>query len=215
MKKNISKYHKILGIVMLLPFLGWAVTGVFFFIKPGYSEAYQSLSVKFYPLKNIPKLTLKQDVIEFRQVKTLLGIHHIYKTKDGWSNWLVKEQNGELIETNRPKLEQAKKIIVDAIKQNPIRYGSLVKIQSVENAENQFNATTSTNVTIAFNWDNLSLRQKGADTRFINQIYDIHYLRWTGIRWFDDILGLVGLGLVVLLAVLGLYLSFSTKPKGR
>jgi len=35
---------------MLLPFAGWAVTGAIFFIKPGYGPAYESLSIKTYPL---------------------------------------------------------------------------------------------------------------------------------------------------------------------
>ena len=40
---------------MLLPFVGWALTGAVFFIKPGYAGAYELLAVRTYPLDdNMP-----------------------------------------------------------------------------------------------------------------------------------------------------------------
>ena len=37
--------HKIIGVVLLLPLLGWAATGAIFFIKPGYAGAYEQLAI--------------------------------------------------------------------------------------------------------------------------------------------------------------------------
>jgi hypothetical protein len=51
--------HRIIGIVMLLPLTGWAVTGAVFFLKPGYGNAYDLLQVKTYPLE--PKFELQGD----------------------------------------------------------------------------------------------------------------------------------------------------------
>ena len=63
---------------------------------------------------------------------------------------------------------------------------------------------TNTGITISLNWSQMSLRQTGNDTQFINNMYKIHYLQWTGIKAIDKILGIVGLGLVIILAFLGL-----------
>ena len=74
------KFHKILGLVLVLPFVGWAVTGVFFFIKPGYSEAYQSLKVKSYPISSrLPALTPSPDWQEIRWTESVIGLHLLVK----------------------------------------------------------------------------------------------------------------------------------------
>jgi uncharacterized iron-regulated membrane protein len=57
----------------------------------------------------------------------------------------------------------------------------------------------------------MSLYQQGKDTDFINQMYKIHYLQWTGIKSIDKVLGIIGLILVLLLAFLGLRMSIAYK----
>ena len=47
---KIRSLHRLIGILLLLPFVGWAVTGAIFFLKPGYAGAYDLLAVKTYPL---------------------------------------------------------------------------------------------------------------------------------------------------------------------
>jgi hypothetical protein len=49
----------------------------------------------------------------------------------------------------------------------------------------------------------LSLSQRGRDTDRIDWFYKVHYLQWTGIAAIDDVLGLTGLSLIVVLSVLG------------
>ena len=48
---TLRKLHRLVGIVMLLPFVGWAITGAIFFIKPGYGGAYEALAIKTYPIE--------------------------------------------------------------------------------------------------------------------------------------------------------------------
>jgi hypothetical protein len=55
------------------------------------------------------------------------------------------------------------------------------------------------------------LYQKGPDTKFINNMYKAHYLQWTGIEPLDKVLGIVGLVLVVILALLGVTLTIKRK----
>jgi hypothetical protein len=51
--------HRVIGLILLLPFFGWALTGLVFFVKPGYEGAYELLSPKTYPLDSA--LTINPD----------------------------------------------------------------------------------------------------------------------------------------------------------
>ncbi len=194
---NSRKIHKTLGFILLLPFIGWAITGVFFFVKPGYSGAYDQLRVKSYPA--IQSLQLPQDNQwdEVKVFKSALGKHLLVK-ENGKSLHLDSET---FEPANVPSKVEVTRLINDAIEHNPERYGVISSVVDLV-------AYTSTNVEITLNWQNMTLRQQGEDTAFINRMYKIHYLQWTGVDSIDKVLGIVGLGLVVLLAILGIKLSF-------
>ncbi len=40
------RFHRLLGLVLLLPILGWAATGLVFFTKPGYAQAYAGIQIR-------------------------------------------------------------------------------------------------------------------------------------------------------------------------
>jgi uncharacterized iron-regulated membrane protein len=205
MEFSLKTFHKYLGMVMLLPFIAWAITGIFFFFKPGYSEAYQSLSVKQYPLQyliNLPSTVNGKPSkwLEVRQLTTILGDHLLVKAKDGWQQ--LSPESFEIID--EPNNAQITALVNDAIREKSERYG---KIESI----NKLIITTNTDVRITLNWQNMSLRQQGADTDLINTIYNIHYLRWTGIKAIDQVLGVVGLLLVVLLASIGTVMTIKNR----
>ena len=96
--------------------------------------------------------------------------------------------------------EEIKKLLLDAFSANPQRYG---QVSTIEGGT----VTTTTNVRVALNWNRLSLQQTGKDTERIDWLYKIHYLQWTGVKWLDRILGMLGLALIVILSVLGLMLQ--------
>lgn len=213
--RSVKKLHQYLGFFMLLPFIAWAITGVFFFFKPGYKTAYQPLVIKTYPLvqsdlfartitdtsfSETDFLERKKDWLEIRQLKTILGDHVLVKTEQGWQH--ISPTSFEIIAP--PDKQAIYQLVNDAIKSNKARYG---EIKSIDN----FLITTSTDVRINLNWQGMTLRQQGVDTDFINTIYNIHYLRWTGIKALDQVLGVVGLFLVVLLAGLGVMMTFTRK----
>ncbi|WP_286232852.1 PepSY domain-containing protein [Thalassotalea sediminis] len=195
------KFHQVLGLIMLLPFIAWAITGVYFFFKPGYQTAYQPLYIKAYPIKQTISLP-EGDWREVRQIKTILGHHVMLKTKKKWLNYLMP--NWAVIDS--PNEQQVNALIQDAITANKARYGDVLSIDG-----NQ--AVTTTDVNITLNWQQLSLRQQGQDTHFINTMYNIHYLRWTGHKTIDQYLGVIGLILVVILAGVGTWMTF--KPRIR
>jgi len=200
----LKKIHKYLGLLMLLPFIAWAVTGVFFFIKPGYSDAYQSLPVKLYPLNKVSNLPVENQWLEVRQLRSVLGEHLLVKTAEGWQQ--LSPQT--FIELKQPTTEQVRQLVNDAINDKHIRYGNIASITNLA-------ITTSTEVRINLNWQQMTLRQQGKDTDFINSVYDIHYLRWTGIKTVDEVLGMLGLFFVVLLAAIGTVMTIKSKRNSK
>jgi hypothetical protein len=189
---------------MIFPFIAWAITGLFFFIKPGYSSAYESLPVKTYPLVD-SEITLEiipeqQTWLEVRYLRSILGIHQIVKNNEGWQQ--VDPITKEVIK--EPTQDQIDTLLNDAISINPDRYGQIETIDGLQ-------ITTTTNVNISVNWSEMRLYQKGEDTAFINTMYKIHYLQWTGLKSVDKVLGIIGLALVVILAMLGTVMTFRRK----
>jgi len=185
---------------MVLPFIAWAVTGVYFFIKPGYKAAYESLPIKTYAITDTIQLEGNEAWLETRVIKSILGTHLLVKNDKGWQHRDLETLN--VIES--PTKNQIETLLKDAIAHNPQRYGNISSI-------NGFNIVTDTDIRISLNWPKMSLYQQGKDTDFINNMYKIHYLQWTGIGSIDKVLGIIGLILVLLLAFLGLRMSIGYK----
>ncbi len=202
---SIRKLHRVIGLVMLLPLFGWTVTGLVFFLKPGYEGAYELLQLKTYPMQQPFAVTPAPSWQEFRCFKTILGNHLLVRTLQGWQHL----DPATLAMRAKPSDEEVGKLLRDAFATNPSRYGSVAAI-------NGGTVTTSTNVKVTLDWSRLSFQQRGPDTERIDDLYKIHYLQWTGIKWLDKLLGVLGLALLVTLSVLGLMLAFNlriTSPK--
>ncbi|MEW6126488.1 MAG: PepSY domain-containing protein [Acidobacteriota bacterium] len=189
--------HRFIGLIMLLPFIGWAITGAIFFLKPGYAGAYELLQVKTYPLESQTVIKPQNDWLEARLVKTILGEHLLVRTAQGARH--LDPQT--LAPRNEPTEDEIQKLLSDALQINPSRYGHINKIEGKQ-------ITTDTGVRVTLNWERLTLTQRGADTDRIDWFYKIHYLQWTGIALLDKTLGAVGIALVVILSLLGLRLFF-------
>jgi PepSY-associated TM region len=194
---KIRTLHRILGLTLLIPLLAWAVTGFVFFLKPGYAGAYEMLSPKTYPLNAAPAVTPDPQWLEYRYVRTVLGDHLLARTAQGWQHL----DPATLQAKPKPNEDEINRLVADAIAVNPQRYGQVESVTPTE-------IKTDTGITIAFNWQRLSLQQKGADTDRIDRLYKIHYLQWTGISAIDKALGFIGLSCVLLLTLLGVRLAW-------
>jgi len=188
--------HRLAGIVMLLPFLGWAATGIVFFTKPGYGAAYDALPIKAYPLEEPIAVRADPAWREVRYLRTILGPHLLVRTGGGWSQL----DPVSLQPRTAPPDGDVQRLLADAFTANPARYGRIVNLAGGV-------ATTDTGAVITFDWNRLSLQQRGRDTDRIDFIYKIHYLQWTGHKAADRILGLVGLTLLIALTLLGARLA--------
>ncbi|TQV87290.1 PepSY domain-containing protein [Aliikangiella coralliicola] len=201
---KMKKIHQYLGLLMLLPFLAWAVTGVFFFVKPGYKQAYEKLSIQTYSLAQLPEVATEPGWQEMRWVRSILGLHLLVRESDKWHH--IDPQTMQVNDT--PTMRQVRRLVDDAVQMNPQRYGN---IQTIEDLK----VTMDTGVVINLNWSQLKFYQKGPDTHFINRMYKIHYLQWTGIETIDRVLGIIGLTVVVILALLGTLMTFRRRVKNQ
>jgi hypothetical protein len=197
-----KRYHRIMGIILLLPLLGWGLTGLVFFIKPGYSDAYQPLGIKTYPIDTSWTIDTARHWQDLRLVKTILGTH-LLVTADGNTKHLDPYTLQAKV---LPPSDQLTALIQDAIAVNQGRYGSVTAIKDSI-------ATTSTAVKITLDWKTLKLTQRGQDTELINLIYKIHYLQWTPYSALNQVLGFGGLFLLMALTVLGAMLVVKKSDK--
>jgi hypothetical protein len=181
---------------MLLPLVGWALTGAVFFIKPGYAGAYELLAVRTYPLDDNMPIRI-QPWREARLVKTILGTHLLTRTDTGWRNL----DPATLRIAPAPSQDKLRLLFEDAFTANADRYGHVA-------TQVDLTAQTTTGVEVTLDWNRLALQQRGRDTARIDTLYRIHYLQWTGQKTLDKILGLLGLLLIVTLTGLGVRLAF-------
>jgi hypothetical protein len=191
------KVHRVIGVILLLPFFGWAITGLVFFIKPGYAAAYEILTPKTYPLTGALPVNADPTWLEFRYLRTILGDHLLARTKSGWQNFNPTDKQPRPM----PGESELTLLVKDAFSANPARYGNISRVSGDT-------VWTDTGVEVNIDWNRMSLQQKGKDTDRIDLLYRIHYLQWTGFKSVDKIVGFAGLVLVMALTTLGAWLAF-------
>lgn len=190
--------HRVVGLVMLLPLAGWAVTSAVFYLKPGYAGAYELLQVKTYPLEATLVIETDPSWTEARLVKTILGEHLLARTSQGWLHLDPYSR----LPWPEPSADEVSELLTDAFSANPQRYGRVASIRGN-------NITTNTGVRVELDWGRLALTQSGKDTDRIDTLYKIHYLQWTGVNAIDKVLGALGILLVLSLSLLGARLFFA------
>jgi hypothetical protein len=195
--------------MLVLPMIGWAVTGFIFFVKPGYGGAYESLTVKTYPLDgpaSAPSSARGETPaepgpwLEYRVFRTILGEHLLVRTAGGWHH--LNPTTRQPI--SAPTDDEVRRLVADAFTANPTRYGNITRVDNGV-------ITTDTGVEITLDWNRVTLQQRGRDTDRIDRLYKVHYLQWTGVTGIDRVLGFAGLSLVLGLTVLGVRLALGRK----
>src|SRR5262245_33264225 len=121
---SVRRIHRVIGLVMLLPLVGWAVTGAIFFIKPGYTSAYAQLPLKTYAIERLVSITPPSGWSEIRLVRSALGDHVLARTSTGW----VQVDPATLAPRPAPSADQVRQLIEDAFAANPARYGKVTSL---------------------------------------------------------------------------------------
>lgn len=200
-----------------MPLLVWVITGLVFLFKPGYGQAYQPLHIKQYPLPPLPALSLPESWQNLRVVRSVVGLHFLASDGQAPVHYFLPMPMQGAVDTRQPlqvaELSagvplpiQVERLVSDAIESNPSRFGQVVAYEHPV-------AETSTGVKITVDWLNLSLRQQGQDTRFINALYKAHYMQWWGVSWLNQAFAVLVLGLLVTLSVIGVMLMMKAKRK--
>ena len=196
------RIHRLIGLILVLPMLGWTITGLIFFIKPGYKDAYEQLAVKTYPLDRPFTVNPNNNWEEVRLIKTILGYHLLVK-----ANGQVKHLDPVSLKVkSNPTQSQYKTLVEDAFSNNIERYGDVVSIDGSS-------AQTSTGVYVTLDWSSLRLSQKGNDTKLINLFYKVHYLQWSPYKGVNQVLGIMGLLLLITLTMFGVRLYVKNRVK--
>ncbi len=193
--------HKWAGIFLLLPLMVWAVTGSIFLTKPGYEQAYEKLPIKTYAesFSALPLSALSRQQNGWQQMRllnTVIGEHLLVQKNGHWQQ--LNPADGSVRSETETLTRQ---LMEDAFTINPERYGRIQSLQGLE-------AITDTGVVVTLDWHTMTLKQRGDDTRSIQQLYRWHYLQWTGHKEFDRWLGLAGLTALFGMTLLGVRLLF-------
>lgn len=180
------RVHRWLGTTLLLPFIAWSLTAMFFLLRPAYTDAYAALPLGGHELPESVVINVRPDWQELRLLHSVLGEHLLVRGSEGWQH--LDAATGEPFPV--PTAADLQRLLEAGFSVNPSRYGNVVSVDG-------WQAHTDTGVTISVDWDRFSARQSGRDTRWIDRIYAIHYLRWTGHAVVDQILGITGLLLLL------------------
>ena len=200
---GLRRQHRLIGVLLLAPFVVWSLTGIFFLVRPGYQEAYEGVPVRRYALPEELRIPTRAEWREVRTLRSVLGDHLLVRTESGWRH--LRAATAE--EWPPPDEPDLIRLLEDAFSFRPERYG---RVASVDGNT----ALTDTGVELTVDWSTLSIRQNGRDTRWIDRIYAAHYLRWTGIGAVDVVLGVGGLILLLYMTGTGAAMVFATR-RGR
>ena len=198
----LRNWHKWLGWVLVAQLILWAVTGAVFIFKPGYGPAYERPAVTFIPVtqEDVQRVATiaKANWQELRILKTSVGEHLLVNTPEG-----IKHLNFSG-EEQPPSPTSVKQLLHESIAYNPNRYGKLKSIEGLV-------GITSTGIELTLNWQQLTIRQQGADSRLINLLYKLHYLQFTDNAFINKILATLALLFLVALSAFGVVISLSRK----
>ncbi len=187
--------------MLVIPLVVWTVTGLLFHLKPGWSRAYDMLDPERPGMVHLDRLTLPANVTHVEAFATAIGPLARVTTDKG--DELYDLDSG----TRRSPLsiDVAQALAVDAIKRSKFAasYGDCAKVTSTETS---VKLECSDGPTIEVGRNDARISQRGPDTDRIDWLYRIHYLQWTGMKTFDKIFALVGLGLVWLVMIPGIVL---------
>lgn len=197
-----KRIHRIIGLLLVLPVIAWTFTGIIFFIKPGYQAAYDQLAIKTYPLDKSFVIQESKEWTEVRLLKTILGYHLLVKTDNGFQHLDPISFQPK----NIPIGLKLTSLFNDAFSNKSERYGHVI-------SSDGFKVTTSRGIEVSLNWERLTFRQEGEDTKLINTLYKIHYLQWTPYKGINQYMGIIGLILLMTLTIFGLKIYISGRHK--
>lgn len=200
-----ARIHRWLAILLVVLLVVWSLTGLLFHLKPGWSRAYDQLTIErrdvslqlatLQPLASLPGGAARIELFD-----TALG--PLYRLRTAKGTELLDARTGE---PRSLTSDDARLLAADAIRRSSHRasYGDIASIRVREDTA-RIELTGGPTVSLGLRDGRMS--QEGADTRRIDWLYRIHYLQWTGNAAVDKVLAVAGLALIWAVMIPGIVL---------
>ncbi|HTF88095.1 MAG TPA: hypothetical protein VK843_06765 [Planctomycetota bacterium] len=221
------RFHRALGMVLVLPLVLWVLTGLLFHVKLRYGEAYEALAVPRaaqpdWSLARIsPASVLSSGLAE---APLVLGVHPsgslVYFGKLAGQPVAVDASTGEAIAP--ASTETARAWVAAALSASPHlqRYGSEL---SAETSTSRSARTGTDDPVLVLHYSGAKtvrvdritgeIAQTGALNDFIDASYRVHYLQWTPWKWANIALEILSIPLVLILAATGLRMALARRSR--
>jgi hypothetical protein len=203
----LRRTHRVLGALLVLPFLLWTGTGLLFLVKPGWSGAYETLSAFGAEPLELGELVALSALPAPGPERVELGttaLGPVFRvTGPDGARHLVDARTGALLSPLTRAAAVA--VALDAAG----RAGAAERSGApgeVDESADELSVTFAGGAVVRVGRNDLVLRQSGPDTRRIQSLYRIHYLQWTGIDGVDRVLAVVAIVATWALAGLGVSL---------
>lgn len=198
------RLHRLLGLLLLLPLVAWTVTGLAFHLKPGWAGAYEQLhgfeDGPLDPSALLPPADLPVAGEGAAWELGLTAVGPVYRVSREAGPLLVHAATGTILSP----LDRA---AVEAIARRAssraaasARYGDVREVLLTDR-EGVVRFAGGAEVRVG-RYD-LSVAQRGPDTAWIDRLYELHYLQWSGIEAIDRALAPIAIVAVWLLAFTG------------
>lgn len=219
------RFHRIMGLALVLPLILWVVTGLLFHVKHRYGEAYEALVVPraVEPDWSLARISPAQVIDRgLAEAPLALDVHPsgrlVYYGKLGSAPVAVDAVTGATLDAATPQEARAWVAAALAKSPNAQRYGSEVGFE-VSTASSARTHCEDPALTLRFSGEKTvrvdlitgELTQTGALNDFIDATYRVHYLQWTPWTWLNIALVLASIPLVLALAATGLRMAFARR----
>ena len=203
------RFHRVLGLTLILPLALWVLTGLLFHVKHRYDEAYEALAVPhvlqpdWSKAKTSPASVIERGIAESPLV---LAVHPsgrlAYYGKLGTKPVAVDAANGEEIPQASPDEGRAWIEAALANSAHAARYGRVVASE-VTTSRSARTGTQDPALALHLSGSKVvhvdlitgEIAQTGALKDFIDATYRLHYLQWTQGKPINILLELVSVAI--------------------
>jgi len=219
------RFHRMIGLTLVLPLLLWVFTGLLFHVKHRYGEAYEALAVPraVEPDWSLARISPAQVIDRgLAEAPLVLDVHPsgrlVYYGELGGAPVAVDAVSGATLDTATPQEARAWVAAALAKSPNAQRYGSEI---GSEPSKASSARTRSENPALTLRFSGAKtvrvdlitgeITQTGALNDFIDATYRVHYLQWTPWSWLNIALVLASIPLVLVLAATGMRMAFARR----
>ncbi|MFI5197438.1 MAG: hypothetical protein ACHQJD_02365 [Thermoanaerobaculia bacterium] len=227
------RFHRLLGLSLVLPLALWISTGLLFHVKHRYAEAYETLQVPARGEADLSRFTVSAARAAATGFFDKGCVPRFALRPDGRGAWFgrknlkgvaVDAETGELLGAEEEEISSEWGLAAVRASKYASRYGRVVAQQPSKNPRSS-SLTLSRNPSLDLSFsggktvtiDRLTgeIAQTGALNDWIDFTYRVHYLQWTPWKAVNVGLVLAAVPLVLALAATGLKMALGRGRMGE